>query len=96
MERIGVTRLGFGNIVGVSPPPGASAVTGARLQCDVMSAAEVATVLGISRNSVYRGAGRGEIPHRRVGRRIIFSRRAIVAWLDMQGRVAPEWDKPCQ
>lgn len=49
-----------------------------------MSVDEVAAALGISRNQVYDGANRGEIPHRRVGRRIIFSRRAIMKWLESQ------------
>lgn len=48
---------------------------------DVMTANEVAAFLGLSRNSVYEAAGCGEIPCRRVGRRLIFSRRAIVSWL---------------
>lgn len=46
-----------------------------------MTADEVAKLLGISRGQVYAGASRGEIPHRRVGRRCIFSRDAILAWL---------------
>lgn len=49
-----------------------------------MTADEVAKALGLSRNGVYDAAGRGEIPHRRVGRRYIFSRRAILAWRDEQ------------
>ena len=48
---------------------------------DVMSAVEVARFLGLSRNSVYDGANRGEIPCRRVGRRLLFSRSALVLWL---------------
>lgn len=49
-----------------------------------MTADEVAAALGLSRNGVYEAANRGEIPHRRVGRRMIFSRRAIMAWLEAQ------------
>ena len=48
---------------------------------EVMTAAEVGAFLGLSRNSVYEAAARGEIPCRRVGRRLIFSRQAIVVWL---------------
>lgn len=51
---------------------------------EIMSADEVARFLGLARNSVYDAAGRGEIPHRRVGRRLIFSRAAILAWLCVQ------------
>jgi excisionase family DNA binding protein len=45
-----------------------------------MTAREVGALLGISHQSVYDGAGRGEIPHLRVGKRIIFPRAAIVEW----------------
>ncbi len=48
---------------------------------DIISATEVGKLLGLGRNSVYDAAGRGEIPHRRVGRRLIFSRAAILSWL---------------
>ena len=54
----------------------------ARRNEDIMNASEVALFLGLGRNSVYDAVGRGEIPHRRVGRRLIFSRSALVAWLD--------------
>lgn len=46
-----------------------------------LTADEVAEMLGLGRNQVYDGASRGEIPARRVGRRWIFSRAAILAWL---------------
>jgi len=48
---------------------------------EVMDADELATFLGVDRNTVYDYAGRGEIPHRRLGKRLLFSRSAIVAWL---------------
>jgi excisionase family DNA binding protein len=48
---------------------------------DLMTANDVGQFLGLSRNTVYEGAGRGEIPHRRVGRRLVFSRAAIESWL---------------
>lgn len=51
---------------------------------DIMTASEVGRFLGLSRNAVYDAAGRGEIPHRRVGRRLIFSRAAILAWLGVE------------
>ena len=49
---------------------------------DVLSAEEVAKLLGIGRNGVYDAAGRGELPHRRVGKRLLFSRRALLEWLE--------------
>ena len=48
---------------------------------EVMDADEVAAFLGVDRNTVYDYAGRGEIPHRRLGKRLLFSRSALVAWL---------------
>ena len=48
---------------------------------DVLSADDVAALLRVDRKTVYEFAGRGEIPCRRLGRRILFYRPAIVAWL---------------
>ena len=48
---------------------------------DVLTADEVAEFLGVDRNTVYDYAGRGVIPHRRLGKRILFLRGAIVSWL---------------
>lgn len=48
---------------------------------DILTADEVAELLGLSRVATYEGAARREIPSCRVGRRILFSRRAILAWL---------------
>lgn len=47
-----------------------------------MTVAEVAKLLGVSRKTVYEAAGRGEIPHHRIGRRIVFSRAHITRWFD--------------
>jgi excisionase family DNA binding protein len=48
---------------------------------EVMDADELAAFLGVDRKTVYDYAGRGEIPHRRLGKRLLFSRSAIVSWL---------------
>lgn len=55
---------------------------------EVMSVDEIAELLGVNRNTVYDAAGRGEIPHRRLGRRLIFSRVAVLEWL--HGKAANE------
>jgi len=47
----------------------------------VYSAAEVASLLGLSKATVYAMAHSGELPCKRVGRRFIFSREAVHAWL---------------
>ncbi len=49
---------------------------------DVMTADDVAAFLGVDRNTVYDFAGRGVIPHRRLGKRLLFRRGAVVSWLD--------------
>lgn len=48
---------------------------------DVLTVDDVATLLKVGRNVVYEAVGRGEVPHRRVGKQIRFSRRAIMRWL---------------
>ena len=55
-----------------------------RAEASVMSADEVAELLGLSPGSVYAAARRGEIPCRRAGRRFIFWRPTMLTWL--QGR----------
>lgn len=56
---------------------GAEQVTGAL----VFTADELAGLLGVDRKTVYEFATRGEIPCRRLGRRILFPRAAIERWL---------------
>ena len=48
---------------------------------ECMNADELAKFLGVNRKTVYAYALRGVIPHRRLGRRIVFSRTQVVAWL---------------
>jgi excisionase family DNA binding protein len=45
------------------------------------SADELAKLLGVNRKTIYEAAARGEIPHRRLGRRLIFERVALLSWL---------------
>lgn len=52
-----------------------------KASAEVMSVDEIAQLLGVGRDTVYDAAGRGEIPHRRLGRRLIFSRVAVLEWL---------------
>lgn len=47
----------------------------------VMTVVEVAKLLGINRKTVYEAVAQGHIPHRRFGRRIVFSREAVMQWL---------------
>ena len=48
---------------------------------DCLSAAELARYLRVNRKTVYEYAARNVIPCRRLGRRIVFHRAAIIAWL---------------
>lgn len=52
---------------------------------DVLSADEVALWFGVNRKTVYNAAARGEIPHQRLGDRLLFSRAALVSWLAREG-----------
>lgn len=55
--------------------------TPTKRDAEVMDVEDVAAFLGVDRKTVYDYAGRGEIPCRRLGKRILFSRSALVAWL---------------
>jgi excisionase family DNA binding protein len=48
----------------------------------VIDVAGVGRMLHVGRNKVYEMVARNEIPHRRFGRGIRFSRAAIMRWLD--------------
>ena len=47
----------------------------------ILTADAVAELLGVNRKTIYEAAARGEIPHRRLGRRLIFERGAVLLWL---------------
>lgn len=49
---------------------------------EILNVEEAAALLGIHPKTVCEYAGRGTIPHRRLGRRLLFSRRAIIAWVE--------------
>lgn len=57
----------------------------AAISDEVLSVDQVAELLGIDRKTVYDHANRGRIPCRRLGRRILFGRRAIIDWLNKPG-----------
>jgi len=67
---------GSASIVG-----GAPASSGTTATDEVIDVAEVGKMLRIGRNKIYDMVARDEIPHRRFGRRIRFSRAAIMQWL---------------
>lgn len=53
---------------------------------DVLTADEVADLLRLDRKTVYDYAGRGVIPCQRIGKRMLFSRAAVVQWLGGCGK----------
>jgi excisionase family DNA binding protein len=63
-------------------PPPVRAVNDEQPAADaVLDVDEVARLLRLGRNTIYELVGRNEIPHRRCGKQIRFSRVAIMAWL---------------
>jgi excisionase family DNA binding protein len=48
---------------------------------DVLSVGDVAELLGMHPKTIYRAAKRGQIPCRQVGRKLVFSRSAVLSWL---------------
>jgi excisionase family DNA binding protein len=78
-DAAGGTASGTPRADGESPRADGEALPTA---CEVMTADQVAAFLGVDRNTVYDYAARGTIPHRRLGKRVLFHRAALVAWLD--------------
>ena len=48
---------------------------------EVLTVEEASRFLKIGRNALYELCARAEVPHRRVGKQIRFSRSALVRWL---------------
>jgi excisionase family DNA binding protein len=48
---------------------------------DILCADEVAAWFGVDRKTVYNAVARGQIPHQRLGKRVLFHRNALVSWL---------------
>jgi excisionase family DNA binding protein len=55
-----------------------------RAVSDCLNADELAAYLRVNRKTVYAYAGSGVLPCGRLGRRLVFSRAAIAAWLARQ------------
>ena len=49
---------------------------------DLLDVSAASKLLRVGRNTVYELVGRNQIPHRRLGKQIRFSRAAIMRWLD--------------
>lgn len=42
-------------------------------------------MLGVGRAGIYAAVRAGDVPHRRIGKRVLFSRRALQRWLAHEG-----------
>jgi excisionase family DNA binding protein len=51
-------------------------------ETEVMRANEVRKMLRIGRNTLYNWVEEGRIPYKKVGRVLLFSRKAIIIWLE--------------
>ena len=49
---------------------------------DLLDVSAASKLLRVGRNTVYELVGRNQIPHRRLGKQIRFSRAAIMRWFD--------------
>ena len=56
------------------------------IESAVWSVTECAKYLKISRGSAYLGCLKGEIPHNKIGRRILIPRRALEKMLEGNGK----------
>lgn len=56
---------------------------------DVLSVDEVARFLRVNRKTLYEAVRAGDVPARRVGRRVVILRDALIDWLRSDGRVLP-------
>lgn len=55
---------------------------------ETIEAAEAAAIVGLSEWSIYNLARKRMIPHVRVGRRVLFRRTSLLAWLDERERAS--------
>jgi len=64
------------------------------IQVETLSVAQLATLLGLSDKHVYRLAKNNRLPFpvKRIGGRVLFSRRAVMAWLESNAQDKPNKD----
>ncbi len=69
--------------------PAADEDDSASLDYDVLDVTGAMALLKVGRNAVYAGCARGEIPHRRIGKLLRFSRAALHTWLASSMTIPP-------
>jgi excisionase family DNA binding protein len=52
----------------------------------VLTVSETSRILGLSRNATYEGVHTGQIPHLKIGKRILIPRAALERLLDDSGK----------
>jgi excisionase family DNA binding protein len=52
---------------------------------DVLDVPGACKLLRMGKNTIYEACASGQMPHRRIGNRIRFSRTALLRWLDSCG-----------
>lgn len=55
----------------------------------LICAEETATLLGLKKDQIYAMARCGILPHVRVGRKVMFSPKALEVWIDNGGTALP-------
>jgi len=68
-------------LAGASPLTALMQIPPAPVERVTLTVPEAAQLLGISRNEAYLAVQRGELPARRIGRRILIPRVALERWL---------------
>ena len=56
---------------------------------DVLDVSGAMALLKLGRNAIYDGCARGEIPHRRIGKLLRFSRVGLQGWLSASATISP-------
>ncbi|MEJ8756250.1 helix-turn-helix domain-containing protein [Pontibacter sp. H259] len=51
---------------------------------DRCSLSEAVALTGLSKSKLYKLTAAGQVPHKRFGNRLVFSRAALAAWVDAQ------------
>jgi excisionase family DNA binding protein len=54
----------------------------------LLNASEAGALLGVSRETVYRMVGRHELPHVRLGSRVVVPRRELEQWISEQAQAS--------
>ena len=48
---------------------------------DILTVPEAAQLLRVARKTLYEALSRGQVPHRRIGKRIVLHRSVLMEWL---------------